>query len=122
MRLFKLIVTLAILGLIGLFIYQNMPTWTQPVSFKLNLYFNEHHDSASIQLYPVILLSALIGLIIGFSLLLKPHFKTRRNLKIERQEKKQLQEQLTMSRTGAESHNEAAAPPTKPEPASEKEE
>ena len=39
MRLFKLLVTLFILCLIAIFIYQNMQTWTQPVSFKLNLYF-----------------------------------------------------------------------------------
>ena len=39
MRLFKLIVTLVILSLVALFIYQNMPTWTQTVGFKLNLGF-----------------------------------------------------------------------------------
>jgi uncharacterized integral membrane protein len=108
MRLFKLLVTLVILALIGLFVYQNMETWNQLVNFKLNLYFNAHHDTASIELYMVILLSALIGLIIGLSLLLKPHFKTRRNLKRERHEKKQLEEQLTMSRARAESHSEEA--------------
>jgi uncharacterized integral membrane protein len=110
MRLFKLLITLAVLCLIGLFIYQNMLTWTQPVSFKLNLYFNEQHSTVSFQLYPVILLSVLIGLIIGLSLMLKPHFKTRRNLKRERQEKKQLEEQLTLSRARAETHSESAIP------------
>ncbi len=47
MRLFKLIVTLVILCLIAIFIYQNMQTWTQPVGFKLNLYFNNmrHRNS-----------------------------------------------------------------------------
>jgi uncharacterized integral membrane protein len=122
MRLFKLLVTLIILALIGLFVYQNMETWKQLVNFKLNLYFNAQQDTAGIQLYMVILLSAFVGLIIGLSLLLKPHFKTRRNLKRERQEKKQLEEQLTMSRARAESRSEAPTPPPEQEAVKEKEE
>ena len=50
MRLFKLIVTLVILCLIAIFIYQNMQTWTQSVSFKLNLYFYQANP-ASYELY-----------------------------------------------------------------------
>ncbi|MGO9020946.1 MAG: lipopolysaccharide assembly protein LapA domain-containing protein [Syntrophobacteraceae bacterium] len=106
MRLFKLLVTLLILGLIGIFIYQNMLSWTQPVSFKLNLYFYQTVSPPSLELYAVILLSALGGFIIGIALLLKPHFKTRRLLKRERQEKKQAQEEYTLRLARAESRGE----------------
>jgi len=109
MKLFKLLVALIVLCFIGLFTYQNMEIWRHPVSFKLNLYFNEHHDTQVIEQYMVILLSALIGFIVGLALLLKPHIKTRRLLKREQRDKKVLQEQLDMSRTGAESTGETAA-------------
>ena len=110
MRLFKLLVTLLILGLIGIFIYQNMQSWTQPVSFKLNLYFYQTVSPPSLELYAVILLSALGGFIIGIALLLKPYFKTRRLLKRERQEKKQAQEEYTMRLARTESHSEVSNP------------
>jgi uncharacterized integral membrane protein len=108
MRLFKLLVNLLILCLIGIFIYQNMQTWTQPVSFKLNLYF--YQTNPSLELYPVILLSALIGFIVGIALMLKLYFRTRRLLKRERQEKKQAQEEFTLRLARVESHGEASTP------------
>jgi uncharacterized integral membrane protein len=120
MKLFKLIITLLILCFIGLFVFQNMETWKQSVSFKLNLYFNEGHDTQSIEQYIVILLSALIGFIIGLALLVKPHIKTRRLLKRERQEKQTLHEQVAMS-GAAETSPEAAATNIEPSPSGEKE-
>ena len=90
MRLFKLIFTLVILGLIGLFIWQNMETWLGPTNFRLNLYFKEM--PFPLPLYVVMLISALIGVIIGVLVMLKPYFKVRRLLAQERQEKKQAQE------------------------------
>lgn len=112
MRLFKLLVTLVILLLIALFIYQNMQTWRQLISFKLNLYFFETSPvkPPSIELYSVILLSALGGLIVGMGLMLRPYFRTRRLLKRERQENKQAQEEITLRQARAESHGEAADP------------
>jgi uncharacterized integral membrane protein len=94
MRLFKLLITLIILCLIAVFVYQNMSTWRQPLSFKFNLYFNEKHDSADIPTYLVILISALVGFIAGLTALLPPHFRIRRRLKRERIEKKQALELL----------------------------
>ena len=108
MRSFKLLVTLVILCLIGIFIYQNMQTWTQPVSFKLNLYV--YQTNFGFELYSVILLSALCGFIVGIALMLKPYFKTRRLLKRERQEKKQAQEELTLRLARAESHGQVSKP------------
>jgi uncharacterized integral membrane protein len=112
MRLFKVLVTLLILCFIGLFVYQNMQTWTQPVSFKLNLYFYQTNPAGppSLDTYVVILLSALVGFIAGMALLLKPYFKTRRLLKRERQEKKQAQEEYTMRLARTESHSEVSNP------------
>lgn len=107
MRSFKLLVTLFILCLIAIFIYQNMQTWTQPVSFKLNLYV--YQTNPSFELYSVILLSALCGFIVGIALLLKPYFKTRRLLKRERQEKKQAQEEFTLRLARPESHGEVSS-------------
>lgn len=110
MKLFKLIVTLLILCLIGIFIYQNMETWIQPVSFKLNLYFYQTNPDKppGLELYPVILLSALGGFVVGLALLLKPYFKTRRLLKRERQEKQKAQEEFTLRLARAESRGEAS--------------
>ena len=108
MRSFKLLVTLVILCLIGIFIYQNMQTWTQPVSFKLNLYV--YQANPSFELYPVILLSALVGFIVGIALMLKPYFKTRRLLKRERQEKKHAEEEFTLRLARAESHGQVSKP------------
>ncbi|MGA2400110.1 MAG: LapA family protein [Syntrophobacteraceae bacterium] len=108
MRLFKLIVTLVILCLIAVFIYQNMQTWTQPVGFKINLYVFQ--ADPQLELYPVILLAALGGFIAGLALMLKPYFKVRRLLKRERQEKKQAEEEFTLRQARAESHGEDPKP------------
>jgi flagellar biosynthesis/type III secretory pathway M-ring protein FliF/YscJ len=85
-----------------------MQTWTQPVSFKLNIYV--YQTNPGFELYAVILLSALCGFIVGIALLLKPYFKTRRLLKRERQEKKQAQEEFTLRLARAESHGEVSNP------------
>ena len=108
MRLFKLLVTLVILCLIAIFISQNMLTWTQAVGFKLNLFF--YQTNPGLEIYQVILLSALGGFIVGIALLLKPYFKTRRLLKRERQEKKQAEEEFTLRLARAESHGEVSKP------------
>src|SRR5208337_238577 len=111
MRLFKLIVTLVILGLAALFIYQNMPTWTQAVGFKLNLgFFQTDPAGAQLELYLVILLAGLCGLIVGLALMLKPYFRVRSLLKRERMEKKQAEEADTLRQARAQSHGEALNP------------
>jgi uncharacterized integral membrane protein len=112
MRLFKMLVTLLILGLIAIFIYQNMQIWTLPVGFKLNLYFYQTNPvrPLSLELYAVLLLSALGGFLVGTALLLKPYFKTRRLLKRERQEKNKAQEEFTLRLARAESHGEVSSP------------
>jgi len=112
MKVFKLIVTLIILCLIGLFIYQNMETWTRLISFKLNLYFFKTDPAKpfELELYTIILFSALIGLIVGLAAMLKPYFKTRALLKRERQEKKHAVEEFAMRQARVGSRGEAVEP------------
>ena len=111
MRLFKVIVTLVILGLAALFIYQNIPTWTHPVAFKLNLgFFQTDPAGTQLELYLVILLAGLCGLIVGLALMLKPYFKVRRLLKRERLEKKQVEEANTLRQARSQSHGETLDP------------
>jgi uncharacterized integral membrane protein len=88
MRLVKLIVTLLIVGLIALFIGQNLEAWTHKVAFNLDLWIlGKLH--VELELYLIILISALIGFILGVLLILKPYFKARRTLARERQAKKE---------------------------------
>jgi hypothetical protein len=112
MRLFKLLVTLVILGLAALFIYQNLPTWTQTVGFKLNLGFFQTDPAGGpqLELYLVILIAGLCGLIVGLALMLKPYFRVRRLLKRERIEKKQAEEANTLRQARSQSHGEALNP------------
>ncbi len=89
MRLFKLVATLVILGLIALFVYDNMPTWTQALAFRYKLpLMDEWTSKPGIAVYLVMLLSALFGFFVGIAVIIKPYFRTRRALALERQEKK----------------------------------
>ena len=114
MRLFKLLVTLVILVIIVLFIYQNIPAWRQLISFKLDLkvFATSPAQPPSLELYWIILLSALGGFIVGMGLMVKPYFRTRRTLKRERQERKQAIEDSALMPTASESHGESPAPST----------
>jgi predicted small integral membrane protein len=87
MRLFKLVVTLVILGLLSLFVYYNMTTWTSTLEFKYKLpLFDEWVWRPA--LYLIMLLSALFGFFLGIAVIMKPYLKARRALAAERQEKK----------------------------------
>ncbi|MGC9195002.1 MAG: LapA family protein [Syntrophobacteraceae bacterium] len=86
MRLFKLIITLIILSLVAVFAYENREIWLQTESMKYNLYLL--NKTFSVKLYLIVGISLLVGFFVGLSALLKLHFKTRRQLKLERKEKK----------------------------------
>lgn len=88
MKLVKLIFSLAIIGLIGLFVGQNIKAWTGPVSFNLDLWILGKTEW-SLELYTIILISAILGLLIGVLLMFKPYFRTRKLLARERKEKKE---------------------------------
>lgn len=112
MKVFKLIVTLIILCLIALFVYQNMDTWKQLIQFKLNLYLykTDANSPPSLALYVIMAISALIGFIVGLAAMLKPYFNARRLLRRERSEKKQVEEKLTAKETRPEPVPETPAP------------
>lgn len=93
MRLFKLIITLIILCLIGIFIYQNLGIWEQSVNLKYNLYVvRPAHD---VKIYLLILISLVAGFFIGLTVVMKFHLETRRKLKRERIENQKVQAALT---------------------------
>jgi hypothetical protein len=103
MRIFKLATGSLVLLIIGLFVYQNLPTFRSELDFSMNLYLRDtlqwkHH------LYTIMALSAALGFVAGVILMLKPYFNVRRLLAQERQEKQQM-----------------AAPPTPTETIGEKE-
>ncbi|MDR3569801.1 MAG: hypothetical protein P4L43_17395 [Syntrophobacteraceae bacterium] len=85
MRLFKLIITLIIFSLLGVFVYQNLEILNQTLPLKYNLYFVA--KALSVKIYLLVLISLLVGFFMGLTVLLKFHFKTRRSLKRERIEK-----------------------------------
>ncbi len=86
MKLFKLIITLIILSLVAVFAYQNREIWLQTESMKYNLYLL--NKTFSVKLYLIVGISLLVGFFVGLSAFLKLHFKTRRQLKLERKGKK----------------------------------
>ena len=87
MRMFKLIVSLLILGVIALFFYQNWnESFTSFVSFKLNLGFT-HYDW-KFELYIALLVAAAVGFFLGVVLMFKPYRKSRKLLAKERQDRK----------------------------------
>jgi len=86
MRLVKLIVTLIILGLIALFIGQNMPAWTGHIPFKFEIPLLGK-AVWEISLHVVMLVSAFLGFIVGACAVLKPYIGIRKTLARERQGK-----------------------------------
>jgi len=85
MRLFKLITGGLIMLVIGLFLWQNVPTFTTLLQFQLNLYIKEHLKW-SLQVYTLLLIVGFLGFAIGIILMLRPYFNVRRLLAQERQE------------------------------------
>jgi|WetSurMetagenome_2_1015567.scaffolds.fasta_scaffold06930_4 uncharacterized integral membrane protein len=86
MRLFKLFTTAMMLGLIGLFFYENASVFRTDVSFNLDLYIREQVTWTH-PLYVVLLLAVLLGFLAGVGVMLKPFLQMRRMLGQERQAK-----------------------------------
>ncbi|MEM5788364.1 MAG: hypothetical protein AAGU11_13700 [Syntrophobacteraceae bacterium] len=100
MRLFKLIVTLIVLGLIALFIGQNLGTWTSPIPFKFELPLLGT-SVWTFQLYLVMLFSMLLGLMVATVLIMRPYLNLRRTLARERQERKEAPMEITENQAQA---------------------
>ncbi|GKT10130.1 lipopolysaccharide assembly protein LapA domain-containing protein [Desulforhabdus sp. TSK] len=89
MKIFKLILTLLILGFATLFAWENLSTFQQVIPFQLNLYFREvqkweHH------IYTVLGIAFGLGFFLGAVLVLRPYFRLRRRLVQERVEREQM--------------------------------
>lgn len=85
MRLFKLITGGLVLFVIGLFLWQNVPTFTAPLEFQLDLYIKEHLKW-TLQVYTLLLIVGFLGFVFGLLVMLRPYFNVRRLLAQERQQ------------------------------------
>jgi uncharacterized integral membrane protein len=86
MRLFKLCTTAMMLGLVGLFFYENAAVFRTELTFILDLYIREQVNWTH-PLYVVIAFSAFVGFLAGVGVMLKPFLQMRRTLGEERQAK-----------------------------------
>ncbi|HOI95521.1 MAG TPA: lipopolysaccharide assembly protein LapA domain-containing protein [Syntrophobacter fumaroxidans] len=84
MRWFKLVFTVIILGLIALFVYQNLPVFAQNVSFKYDLRYLGNVEWKN-SLCSLIAISAGFGFLVGILLMTKPLMGARRRAKEARQ-------------------------------------
>ncbi len=88
MRWFKLGIAVIIIALVALFIYQNMPTFDQDVTFSYNLHISDKVEWTH-SVLSIIFMSAGFGFLIGLLVMLKPWLNTRRTLSQERKAAKQ---------------------------------
>lgn len=86
MRFIKPIIILIILGLIGLFIQQNMATFNALHTFELSLYFGQPMKW-TLSVCSLLAISLVVGLILGILIMFKPYMGSRRKLAEERQAK-----------------------------------
>ena len=110
MKLFRLFTTLLLLGVIFLFIRQNMATFQRDLDFSLYLFIRED-VRWTLKVYTIIFISGFVGLLAGLSLMFRPFFQMRRALFEERGKK----ERLLAER--AKAAEEAAMAPAAGEPA-----
>ncbi len=89
MKLFRLFTTLLLLGVLVLFVRQNMATFQRDLDFSLYLFIRED-VRWSLKVSTVIFLSGFIGLVVGLALMFRPFYQTRKALQVERSEKERL--------------------------------
>ena len=94
MKWFKLGVSGLLLGLIGLFLWQNQAAFLTSISFTLNLYFQPPF-SWSHPLYGLLIFFGAAGFIAGLLLMVKPYLNMRRALVQERSERQQIESKPT---------------------------
>lgn len=96
MRLFKLITTALLLGLVALFFYENLGTFTSRLPFTLDLYIREQ-VSWDHPVYAVLMFAAILGFVAGVAVMLRPLLQMRRALGQEREEKEQARAAVRVS-------------------------
>ncbi|NTW35121.1 MAG: hypothetical protein HGB17_03130 [Syntrophobacteraceae bacterium] len=79
MKLFKLITSALVAGIVLLFIKQNMAAYTTRIPFTLDLYIREPLNWGH-SVYGLIIMSGLGGFVLGFLVLLRPYMHMRRLL------------------------------------------
>lgn len=89
MKIFKLILTLLILGFAALFAWENLSTFQSTLRFQLNLYIREP-QTWELYIYTVLGIAFSLGFFLGILLVLRPYLRMRRRLQQERLEKDQL--------------------------------
>ena len=108
MRWFKLVFTVIILGLIALFVYQNLPVFAQNVSFKYDLRYLGNVEWKN-SLCSLIAISAGFGFLVGILLMTNPLLGARRRAQQARQ--------APAAPTASVAHREPAAVDAASEPA-----
>jgi hypothetical protein len=88
MKIFKLITSALVAGIIFVFIKQNIPAFTTRVSFTLDLFIREPVNWEH-SVYGLIIISVFVGFVAGSLILLRPYMQTRRMLAEKREEKKE---------------------------------
>jgi hypothetical protein len=88
MRFIKPIIILIILGLIALFIQQNLGTFNAEQTFKLSLYFGQPMVW-TLSICSLLGISGAIGLVVGILAMLKPYLGLRKRLAQEQQGKQE---------------------------------
>jgi hypothetical protein len=78
--IFKWLTIFLVLSIVGLFVWENASTFLASQTFTLNLYVAEPF-TWSISLYLLLLIFTMVGSILGLTLMLRPHLRTRKALK-----------------------------------------
>ncbi len=89
MRLFKLFTTASLVGLIALFLYENLAMFTSRLPFMLDLYIREQVNWDH-PVYAVLLFAFVLGFLAGVAVMLKPFLQMRRLIGQERENKDQV--------------------------------
>ncbi len=74
MRVFSWITGGLLLAIVGLFVYQNLPTFNGLVPFSLDFHIHEAFTWFH-RVYTVIGMAALLGFLLGLLVMLKPYLK-----------------------------------------------
>jgi len=85
MRFIKPIITLIILALIALFIWQNLPTFNAQQVFQLSLPLSQPMKWG-FSIAFLLTTSLVIGLVVGILIMLKPYMGLRKKLAQEKRE------------------------------------
>jgi hypothetical protein len=108
MKLFKLLTSGLLVGLIFVFVKQNLGALTTKITFGLDLFIREP-VSWSHEVYGLLLMAGFGGFVLGFLSLLRPYLNIRRTM-VQEHPQKEKQESSSPPRP----EDIAQPPPTSP--------